>query len=294
MPPQPSTTLKEQALSAFQRYTYLKLIVFVISWTSGFAFVSEFATYMYAFGYGIRMPAEGVPYLKITAILIATSVFAVILLAYFIIKAVLIGLLNYIQSIHKINSWLCKKYPKYGELDDGLKAEEIMAKFSNLLMLGLIVLVPFLFYLTVVAVLKIGGYCGDISCFNHGKQSFVYLLIALFVLVIGRPKWIKGMAVIASMLAIITVLWFVFSPSKYAEFLRFAGFGGGKPVSVYMLGADSKSEKKIDGGLLIRSNNYLTVYSESSQSSLEIPMPLVRKIEYGNSKKNAILPKLNE
>ncbi|OOE32416.1 hypothetical protein BZG04_15245 [Salinivibrio kushneri] len=290
MPPQWLTTLKEQALNAFQRYTYLKLIVFFISGSSVFAFVSEFSTYNFAFWYGIRMPAEGVPYLKITVFLIAISVFAVIFLAYFIIKAILIGLLNYIQSVHKLNSWLYKKFPKYGSLDDGLKVEEIMAEFSNLLILGLTVLVPLFFYLTAVIVLGVGGYCDGLSCFNHGKQSFIYLLIALFVLVIGRPKWIKRMAVIASILATVTVLWYVFSPSKYAEFLRFAGFGGGKPVSVYMLDTDSKSETRIDGGLLIRSNDYLTIYSERTQSSLEIPMPLVRKIEYGNSSKNAILP----
>lgn len=295
MPPQWLTPLKEQALSAFQRYTYLKIVLVVISGSGFFALLSDFATYNFALWYGFRIPVEGVPYLKMTVALLGLFTAVSVLLLYFSIYALLNILWFMMRTSNQISAWL-DKFTNLKDSDSAARIERVMRELSNIAIIIISLSIAVAYYLIVTAVFYISDDCGDngINCFNHGPTSFIYVLIVFLSLVMARPQWIKLIAGIASISVIFIILVYAFSPSKYAEFLRFAGFGGGKPISVYMLGVDSKSETKVEGGLLIRSNDYLTVYSERTQSSLEIPMALVRKIEYGNSNKNAILPQRNK
>ncbi|OOE95195.1 hypothetical protein BZG78_15140 [Salinivibrio sp. MA351] len=277
----------------YSKHTRLFVWTFWVLVSSGFfAYFTEYATYAYSITYGFRPPVEGVPYLKAT---VASLAFAAAL-AMSLIFLMVIYSAKALRAYMKLSEVLGRFLP---DRDTDYKVQKILnwietkirePKDGTLYRWAVITPITLYFFLFLrTDDLK----CNIVTCFFHPVVLLLFFPSA-YLLLLVRPKSDKHIAVFYALLALLIVLRYAATPSNYATFLRFAGFGGGKPVSVYMLDADSKSETRIDGGLLIRSNDYLTVYSERTQSSLEIPMRLVRKIEYGNSSKNAILPKLNK
>ena len=228
--------------------------------SSYIAFLSEYATYYYAWTEGFRIPAEGSPYLKAT---IAAISFIVIL------SSLLVFLLNYIIG-QSVLHMLTNQMEIMGLPVDVSRAflRELSWKKVLLFAIGIGVFSGIGFGLDIYS-----------SKGVNGKPILNGLGFGFFIFVLILILWQKKILVIFS--SIVALLFFVTSPialfnkNIYGSLLQELGYGGKLPILVML----PNEQTKTTVSLYLRTNTSIFV-SNNSGAIVEYPISEIKYIEY--------------
>jgi len=238
-------------------------------------FLSEYATYYYAWNSGFRLPAEGSPYLKIT---ISSISFMLIIFSSFIFIAFYITM----RLIHRVKSTLNEQETSLvASLAEDSKLKKFILKAQK--KLGEI---NELYTLIAAGILTSGTIFVVISFYAEPPVTSLPLRLAislasgLFYFIQALPITNKNFIVPSALL--LTASFLIFSPfilfnqNIYSEILREIGYGGGIHTTI------SQNETNINYQLLLRTNDSLFV-KNLNNTPIEIPLNQVNIISY-NSK----------
>lgn len=264
----------------------LKLIFGAILGALGSAgllgYLSELATYSYSIHYGIRPPVEGIPYLRAAvtygSFFLLTSAALIFGSSVALIKSFIEYLDNTIQKARGVISLIAEppKVPLSQDITNILSKRPT----KQILFMSIAVAVAFaaVGYISATAI-NFVDQKAQISPTMFALTMGSYgLITALAISRKGAIWWIATAATIAYFTAWLIVL---FSPTKYSQFLRMVGYGGGIQVVIELRDPDHTSSfSRRSCYLMIRSTDAIIVYSDSDRRIIEIPRDQVRSISH--------------
>lgn len=275
--------------------------------------LSEYATYYYALGYGVRPSLEGTPFLTTT---VSVFSFCLYVGAFVVFGAFTILFRSLARMFFNVTTNLIRyvlitlRMAKFVPLPDQLRAlivtwdkrlhlfrqtplKERIRSLSifEMLLFGSVFSVALsgFFYLYFSTVFVSGTSLLDYFAFTPLPDidipAYVPWTLAISVgLVASLLAWREEFAVWVS--GIVSVLFFLFTPlslfdpSVFSGVLRGIGYGGGIPVSVQIEPELSDQRAYLAGHLIIRTTEALMVYVPDDGSVVEVPISSVRSITY--------------
>jgi hypothetical protein len=237
-------------------------------------FFVEYATHSFALSYGFRPPVEGIPYLQATVtggsfILLVTGAF---------IAAGLIALFQKRVQQAKPSSASANTAESKREVN-GLRAFAIL--------LGIVTVLLIAFAGIVIAVLTFACELHEFdSCRTLPRNKLIPGLAGaitgsvISALVSWRPRLVWWLSLGAVSVYYLVVVLLLFSPTKYAAFLRYTGFGGGLPVKVEVETKGDLPNMEFDTHLMLRTSQTLIIYSKATQRFQEYPLNRIAQISY--------------
>lgn len=230
-------------------------------------FISEYATYNFAFSHGVRLPVEGVPYLRVAATLLSLAVLAVALLCFGLTYWFLRQLLATTARYARMLPWV---------EEDDLPLEALPLR--RFLVVGL----PAVFIVTFSLLAPLLGeyFEGRLRRIPLWSLPLVCFALSLVVAVfVWKPKGVKWFVIGLSLLLVVGISISLFNPRLYGQFLRRTRFGGGIEVTIYRNCEDLPGCRNQETGyLFLRTKEAAIVYRGSRY--LEIPVNQIRSYEY--------------
>lgn len=263
----------------------LGLFVTAVGSASVLGLLSEFAVYNYALVKGFRVPVEGIPYLRPTVTLISLCLFVFaafgFLLVYYFAKSTAM----FISAPEQVVKFLVQKLKISENRVSDLSLTESMRNISNrkallvstILALGVVVIITLIVHYTSMSGNSIYAVKGLVE-FNFNWQIATFLAAFITYFSVFRPKYIKHMAIVSSLLSAILLICFLFNGNLYSSFLNVIGFGGERDITII----SKDKEETLSGKLLIQSNDYYIVLISNSDV-VEFPLSKVDRVLYPQS-----------
>ena len=254
-------------------------------------FLSELATYRFAINYGIRPPLEGIPYLRATVtfggIFITVIAAIVFLLTLRFASNAATRVAGIVRDVEFFQNRL------FPEGISGIPSiEETLQRFRKLPITSIFALAFTTGILMAGLVSLIDGYMGEAS-FKQAPlpEIFYYSIFGLWAMIFVFVAWnritIWYIAAASTFLSYMGVLILMFTPSHYASFLRFLGYGGGLPVAIELdtlqqtdSGFSVSNSQAYEGYLLLRTTDSLILYDAESAEVLEFPVSKVLSVRH--------------
>lgn len=246
-------------------------------------FISEYATYYFAYYHGARLPVEGVPYLKLAVTLVSLAIFGGTLLCfgvmYWILRQLLAMTVHYARSL-----------PWVREEDLPLEALPLRRYILVGLPAVLVATLPIFLSFTIQSFEVTPAESVWWVPAGMSPRWFVlvgYLATALVLVVLARkPKGVKWFMTSLSLVLVVGISASLFTPTVYGEFLRGIRFGGGIEVVVSRNCDGLPDCRNLETGyLLLRTREAAILYRERSAMYVEIPTNQIRSYEYMPSPK---------
>ena len=246
--------------------------------------LSEFAVYNYALDEGVRLPVEGIPYIRPTVTFVSLIILFSAAFGFIAVYIFAKTSSKYLFFIEDIVRWILSKINFYDSTKSIMRLNDRMRDagrwkaffisfFSSLAIVFILSwAVPEFIEkrLTVTPSVK----------FSEVLSGF-YPKLALFILAFVvywsafRPSFIKYVAGVSATAIVALIVGVMFYSPFYSKFLYATGFGGGRDVVIFPI-AD---EAPISGNLIIKSNDFYIVML-NDQEILEFPVNKTKKIEY--------------
>ncbi|WP_422104715.1 hypothetical protein [Winogradskyella sp.] len=251
----------------------LSSLIGAIGGSSVIGFFNKYALYYHALKQGFRLPIEGVEYINLAISLLS---FAFIITS--ILGTILIyGLLNFMATI------FTKIFVKSTKSEKGKTFKEraiilqtiigIVASFAGVSEM----------FVNILDFFKIRT-----SEINIPSNFVLVLGIVLIIILIGyllakneSGRKIFTLSVVLLGIGILTIS--LFNQKVYQTFLRTIKYGGELPISIEYRKADNTADE-LDGYLLIKTNNTLTLKNPTNNDIEEIPIERISKIIYSKNK----------
>ena len=240
------------------RYVLFSLLG-ALSGTTYIAVVSEFASYYYAWTNGLRIPVEGIPYLKLTisiisfiAILTGSAMFAA---AYLVAGMLLwgLGVLFQREQYKNLRSPLFSIFNKVSEIP-----------------IGYVIFSAFIIFVLLSGGMYLKGEGVDI--FMLMRIAFVSVFIPF---IIWNKRTLAIFACIVSVGAAVAVPNELFKKDVYEDILRNLKYGGGQ----YVVIDTTYDPQSMNYKLFLRTSEVLMVETGDSKK-LEIPVGKINNISY--------------
>lgn len=241
-------------------------------------FLSEYATYYYAWDNSFRIPAEGSPYLKIA---ITSITFLIIVASSF----VFIGFFTMVKMIMYSNKMML--VPQNIILQSSgfsrtLKIAiiafntPIKKEYLNKI-IALVSLALFILSMGIgLTVNSQGSSLNKISYLSLVAISLIAsALYTLPLIAISYKKTLIPISVGMSIFFLVSSPLFLFNQNIYSTILREIGYGGGIRIAL-----NNQSESEYTS-LLLRTTDSLFIRKEN-KSAIEIPLSEVKEIKYLN------------
>lgn len=242
------------------------------------AFISEYATYLYALRLNIRPPLEGIPYLSATVALASLFLSLIAISIFLFTRAILNRMVNlFIWQINNITHNL-----------DELNLTDI--KFKNIISnsiqtlkelpakkaLPIIIITAIIFTLITSSIAELQQHIENKnSHINPQLVLFIYFLMVLLSL--WRPiiNWVVAISFALAFYAI--SFKFLFNQNYYSDFLKLIKYGGDIPLAINY---KDKNKSREDATLLLRTQYYLFLKQQNSDEVIEIALQDIESIIY--------------
>lgn len=278
----------ERLRTAFSYSLPAKLVLGFVFTAFGSAGVlgllSEFAVYSYALDEGVRLPVEGIPYIRPTVTFVSLVMLFAAACGFVVVYLFAKLSSKYLFAIEDFIRWGAAKLKLSENTKNMLRLNDRMRESGR----WKAFLISFFSSLAIVFILswfvpefieKNSSVTPSVR-FSDLLNGF-YPKLVLFVLVFivywsafrpGIIKYVAGVSAIAILAFIIGVMFY---PPFYSKFLYATGFGGGRDVIVF----PSSREDAISGRLIIKSNEFYMIML-NDHKILEFPVNKTEKIEY--------------
>lgn len=245
-------------------------------------YISDYATYYYAYCMGVRTPLEGVPYIK--AAVTAASVFLLVVssmifaLSIFVVNSSLNWMKKYFDTSDPIFERIAehlhlpyKSTPNYETTVQSVRSQEAWVKSL------FIVTISLLFTLIIAsAEYFVSHHSSGPSLVKFVKIAcqffpiFVYACAVLASLLFPGFLWKLAFSLASSFIVLSMVL--MFQSNFYALFLQIIGYGGGIPISLTCKNDASRSDICIgEKSLILRTNETLILLDKDRGVIFEVP-----------------------
>src|SRR5258706_7448712 len=234
------TKLKEITLEFFKLSLGIRLTVGVLLGAIGssslIGFLSEYAAVSYTLANGVRLPTEGLPYLRYAATAISFSLFILALGSFF-------GIYAFLSFLLKVAFMHSRRAPEN---------------------VGSLPLLKYLLVFGPGAVVATQPLVGTMSL-GVGRNLFpeyvplitVSAVIALLLVFGRRPQWLTWFTLVVYVVGTIAIVGILFTPKLYGGMLAFIRFGGGVPIEITRNCRDvSPCVSKSQGNLFLRTQDY--------------------------------------
>ena len=236
--------------------------------SSYIGFISEFASYYYAWDLGFRIPAEGMTYLKLT---VSALSFVAISLGVLVFSLV--------YFIGQLLLWYVSK-SRFGFDILGVGMEFDFANFLPALRsVTLNKILPIALIMSLIS--GVVGFVAPIydetiTINNYFLSSIAFLGMFFFIIILWNTKALLIFSGIFSLVVGVVIPNVLFDSDTYANLLRQLKYGGGIEVRVSpSYSKDSESFK-----LLLRTSSSLILLNKTHEI-LEIPHTKINTISYG-------------
>ncbi|WP_337020816.1 hypothetical protein [Pantoea anthophila] len=241
-------------------------------------FLSEYATYYYAWDNSFRIPAEGSPYLKIA---ITSITFLIIVASSF----VFVGFYAMVKMIVYFNKMIVPPQNLILQRPGVNKSVKIAIIALNTpikeeylkRLLIWVTIVLFLALMTIGIIAKTQSASPD-SLTYPALITLSSIATALYILplvAISYKKTLIPISISMSFIFIVASPLFLFNQSAYSTILRVIGYGGGVRVVI------NNQNKPEYSSLLLRTTDSIFIRQEN-QNAIEIPLSEVKEIKYLN------------
>lgn len=247
-------------------------------------FLGEFASYAYAIHYGIRLPAEGVPYLAsavaATTLLMffaAAVAFTMGLLAARVLAYWALSFLASAMSYVPVVAWIARRIelpelrlPTFEDLVKAMKAmpfRDLVKRQVLIMAMGAVLVLLFSAPPLIedpVGALKARGP-------NLLAGCAAFLAATTFA---WRPKLVFVPACTLALLALVAVPSLLFVPSIYAFVLRELGHGGGTFVTLHV-NREGELQRISQGYMVLRTSSAVFLFDDATGSIQELPIDQV-------------------
>ena len=226
--------------------------------SSVIGFLSEYAGVNYALAYGVRLPTEGLPYLRYAATGVSFLLFILALGTFFGIY----GLLRFLLRV-TVNA---------ANTEGG--AELPLRKYLVVFGPGATIATQPLMQSLTIAV--------DKFHLPEYTPISVVLSVVVLLLVFGRkPQWLNWFTLAAYTLGTVSILVALFTPRLYGEMLKFIRFGGGVPIEITRNCKDIVPCDSVSlGNLFLRTQDYFLLVRTTDKRITEIPSSSVIQYRY--------------
>lgn len=243
------------SLSFPKRYFILSIIA-SLSGSSYIAFLSEYATYIYAWDMGFRVPAEGVPYL-------ASSIGAISFLI--IILSLLVFLLMILIGIG------IPKMFKDGHFFDD---EDDLPPFTKEMFFNML-----FFILLIGAMLGIAIHLifNDWTfSFKEALLSILYwqMIFAAFITIMYKKSTLIFFSALVALIFAISSPIMLFNTKTYGTLIKELGYGGKLPIVVTL-----ENNSTSLSYLYLRTGSSIFL-SEDNKTIIEYPISEIKSIQY--------------
>jgi len=233
-------------------------------------FLVEYATHAFALAFGFRPPVEGIPYLEATV----TGGSLLLLVSGSFIAAAMIFLLQrggveYRRSVQR------KSAMGPGRPENTRKL--LMRALGGLLLTGVIALAS----LSASCKASVVGICSYIpEVFSFPFLGGIVFGALASGLTTWRPTLVWWFSIGTVVLYYGGIVFLLFSPIAYAEFLRYTGFGGGLPVTIAVETKHDMPPTEIKTTLMLRTSQALIVFDRLTNTFHEYPIERVARLSY--------------
>ena len=255
---------------------FTKVIVLFIgslSISTYIAFLTEYSTYYYAWQFGVRLPVEGMPYLK-TTVTLTSFLMIVSCISIFIL-------------IFKLWNLNVAAWHSFGNNNNFHGMISILVK-NGVQKSGWVIF----FLASIFSSIFWGGLLGLIVFYTFGEEAYpkqIAVITGLLVLIhnisLWRPKLLIVFSLITSLIVFLAVPVMLFNTEIHSALLYQFGYGGKLPVIIKLPNNSNTSQVN----LFLRTNSSLFIYS-SNNSIIEYPIMQIKYIEYHNDKSNKANP----
>ncbi|MFG0242239.1 MAG: hypothetical protein ACF8R9_05570 [Phycisphaerales bacterium JB054] len=219
--------------------------------------LAEYATYSYALRNGVRLPAEGVPYVQVLVTTLGAAIMAGVAVSYFSVVAVAMAIRLFAQALVR------------DELHSSKGRKNSLTAFA-LILGGALAVTGTLNVVTGVPTIPMGRIGWAIMLVT------VLLMLAILYLLHRVLIWVSASGV--TLLIVCSAAIGLFSVNGYSWFLRQVRFGGELQVTVT---TRTDSPSVTDAALLLRTRESLIVRPLAPGSPItEIPLSEVERIIY--------------
>lgn len=241
-------------------------------------FLSEYATYYYAWDNSFRIPAEGSPYLKIAI----TSITFLIILASSFLFAGFYAMVKMTVYFNKMIATPQNLILQRRGVNKSVKIailvfntpikKEYLKRF-----LIWIAIILFLALMTIGITAKTQSASPDSLTYPAIAvlSSIATALYILPLVAISYKKTLIPISISMSLFFIVASPLFLFNQNAYSTILRVIGYGGGVKVVI------NNQRKPEYSSLLLRTTDSIFIRQEN-QNPIEIPLSEVKEIKYLN------------
>ncbi|WP_313916593.1 hypothetical protein [Tahibacter sp.] len=246
------------SLSIPQRLV-VSLVVGFVAGPAFIGFLSEYATYAYAMGAGVRPPVEGIPYLKASVTLGSLTLATAVAIVIWVARTLLHNLLN---SFFGYAALVRKVIPK-------ADASNFIANSS--------IRVPLLLGAAVgVPVLLAVEYVLPDSTQTRMVVVTEYVLFVLILLSVWSRLFLWISSAFAALVFYVLCLSVLFRHEYYGEFLYRIGFGGGQEIEIQIKDRNYPIRMQLE----LRSQDWLIGTVQGQRGHIEVPLATVERIWY--------------
>ncbi|EGR4126321.1 hypothetical protein ACLIN6_003656 [Vibrio cholerae] len=251
---------------------------------SALGLLSEFAVYNYALFKGFRVPVEGVAYLNQTVTLISALIIFTLLIVFFFTYI----FARLTTKLLLSNNVLLPFWFHRGRFAIPEKLEHIRrSNFWEAFIVAMIGSITMTAALTIIIEYPISLVSIIIHMAEYKMQSDIfgsfYIKMAFFIvaflsyLTVFKPNYIKYVAISVILVVLISIVSAIFHVKFYSNFLKAAGFGGERDITLFL--NIKENELKIYGKLLLKSNDYYILLLPN-QKIVEYPISKIDRVEY--------------
>lgn len=250
--------------------------------SSGLGLLCDYATYKYAYQFGVRVPFEGVPYLSASVAIGSIGLLiwgAIIFAIVFMFLRLLV-----IQAVwnKKINDWLIEKFGQDSLFNHKIMKGNVADLSLKKRWIAIFCLSIFVFGFCMFAI-----YLSDRSFAWHDliKDKLATLVVISYIfasvsaVLIPGTAWFSTTAVV--IMYFLTAITLLLTPVKYANFLNSTGYGG--EVGIELQVNDPTLQRELQPtseiSLILRTNDTFIV-KNSMNMVFEVPRSVVMYVRY--------------
>lgn len=220
--------------------------------------ITKLGAYWFVLYYGVRTPADGIPYVAETA-----AVISVMLLT----GCALIYIFTYVTHVVSRSAVLhtyrfLKGVSEKGRIDSSRSHARIPAKVATVVLVSAMALAIAKLPVPPPWTVLLGLFSGSL------------LLSAILLIDDALVNPVKG--AISQAVLLVSASFLLWLPPTYGWFLRTIGHGGGRYCTVHLSG--EPFPRKIEGYLVVRTGTALLMF-DGKEQTIEIPLEHVLRIE---------------
>lgn len=241
----------------------------VLTGSGYLGFLSEYATYWYSFQSNIRLPLEGIPYLRVA---VTTSAFLISLLAS------VVFIIIYIFGYLVLN--LITFFDRQMPVENGVRFLEKYRSLPSRKFYILATISVVFVSVIVFAIVQFSELIQGESAYSNFIVLGMPVMAATQYALMRNPKSLRWISSIFSLVIVVGAPVYIFNFDQQGEILKTLGYGGGIPMEIEYRKDVGGLNSRIAGRLILRTSSAIFLKGNDSADVVELQLSAIKSIKY--------------